>query len=157
MTPSHILLVAPTSDLADTAVRYLLHETQRVKVVQDFGEANAELDREPAALLVTELKLGPYNGLHLALRASDTRTPVIVLGIDDPVLASVARENGIDYLRAPLEFDRLQSLAHALMATRADRSIDALPKEIPQTEPTTWWPAVSDKGTESRHFRLSIV
>jgi DNA-binding response OmpR family regulator len=154
MTPAHILLVAPTSDLADTAVRCLLNEAQKVKVVQDFGAAKAELDREPAALVVTELKLGPYNGLHLALRANATHTPVIVLGTDDPVLETVARENGVDYL-LPLEFDRLQSLAHSLMAAHAD-SNETL-QEVPKTDPMTWWPVASGKGREPAYSRHAFV
>jgi len=155
MTPDHILLVAPTSDLADTAVRCLLNEAQKVKVVRDFCAAKAELESEPAALVVTELKLGPYNGLHLALRAGATHTPVIVLGTDDPVLESVARENGVDYL-PPLEFGRLQSLAHSLMAAHAALSIEPL-QEIPKTEPVTWWPLASDKAREPAHSRHASV
>ena len=156
MTPSHILLVAPTSEIADAAVRRLLDEARKVKVVKDFVSAKKELEREPAALVVTELKLGPYNGLHLALRASDTQTPVIVLGTDDPVLESVARENGVDYLRAPVEFDRLQSLAHALMAAHAVRPIEP-PEEIPHPDLISWWPSASEAGPESRYFRLSVA
>lgn len=147
MTPAHILLVAPTSETADNAVRCLVNEAQKVKVVQDFGSAKAELDREPAALVVTELKLGPYNGLHLALRAGATHTPVIVLGLEDPVLASVAKENGIEYLRSPLELGRLQSLAHALMAEHIESSIDPIADAEPLSD-TTWWPAVAPVASD---------
>ena len=52
-----------------------------VHVVEDFHAARLDLAAAPPDVLVTELRLGAYNGLHLALRgrAAQPRMKVFVL------------------------------------------------------------------------------
>lgn len=141
MKSGHILLVTPTSEVAEFGVRCLAGEVSKLKVVRDFHAAKAELDRDPAALLVTELKLGAYNGLHLALRAQDTDTPSVLLGSADPALESIAREHGVDYLTIPAQLERLRSLA--LQAMAAVQSAAAAAVKWPETAPvdrSDWFP-----------------
>jgi hypothetical protein len=71
-----ILLVSPTPSLekaVSSAIRRLGHH---VLVTKTFEGAKRYLSCAPH-LLVTELKLGAYNGLHLALRAGPIPTIVI--------------------------------------------------------------------------------
>ncbi|HEX2462449.1 MAG TPA: hypothetical protein VHJ58_20060, partial [Vicinamibacterales bacterium] len=47
---------------------------------------------------IAEVRLGDYNGLHLALRAKAGNIPALVLGNPDPVLEREAERLGVLYL-----------------------------------------------------------
>jgi hypothetical protein len=107
--------------------------------VQDFMPAKAHLDGRPA-LLITELKLGAYNGLHLAIRAYTRGIPAIVIGDRDPVLeADAARQQAV-YLPTPVEPETVVAIARKLLnrsqqtrrsARRLVAGISALVNELP--------------------------
>jgi DNA-binding NtrC family response regulator len=76
-----VLLVSPTPSIAkalSSAIRRMGHH---VLVTKTFEGAKRYLSAAPH-LLVTELKLGAYNGLHLALRAGATAIPTVVIADD---------------------------------------------------------------------------
>src|SRR5262245_50480793 len=82
--------------------------------VTDFMPAKTHLDARPD-LLITELKLGAYNGLHLAIRANSNRTPTIVIGDHDPVLeADAARQQAL-YLTPPVDGDHVVDIVRKLL------------------------------------------
>jgi hypothetical protein len=108
-------------------------------VVADFAGAKAYLEKRPD-LLITELKLGPYNGLHLAIRANVTRTPTIVVGEEDSVLHADAERQQAAYLATPLDHQQVVALVAALLreARQTRRSsrkqvppVSALVNEVP--------------------------
>jgi CheY-like chemotaxis protein len=71
-----VLLIAPTaSKVLSQAIR---NEGYHLTVTPSFQVAKTFLAGAPDVLL-TELKLGDYNGLHLALRASALGIPSIVI------------------------------------------------------------------------------
>jgi CheY-like chemotaxis protein len=72
----------------------------------DFAAAKEILCTGPD-LLITDLKLGAYNGLHLAIRSKAQGTPAIVIGEPDPVQETEARRQGARYLPTPIDLDRL--------------------------------------------------
>jgi hypothetical protein len=107
--------------------------------VSDFASAKIYLDKRPD-LLITELKLGAYNGLHLAIRAGVTRTPTIVIGDPDPVLSADAERQHAVYLAAPVDDLQLVALVakllqeahHTRRSTRKQvPAVDALINEVP--------------------------
>jgi DNA-binding response OmpR family regulator len=104
-TPRRVLVVAPDPDVADTLIDWLSSQGHAAHVVTDFEAAKPELDGNPPDLLVTEVKLGAFNGLHLAIRArtSPWDTPSIVIGDPDCVLEKDARNEHVRYLTQPLE------------------------------------------------------
>jgi CheY-like chemotaxis protein len=65
---------------------------------QGFADALKMLEGVEPELLVTGVRLGPYNGLHLLLRvrALYPRAAAIVLGPADPMLAGDARALGAE-------------------------------------------------------------
>lgn len=108
-------------------------------VVSDFAGAKASLDKRPD-LLITELKLGAYNGLHLAIRAGVSRTPTIVVGDIDPVLRADAERQQATYLTPPIDPQRLVALVGELLqgsqhTRRSTRKqvppVNALVNEVP--------------------------
>lgn len=73
-----VLVVSPTSFLAKTLASVISRAGHRVTAVETFQAAKAHLQSAPD-LLITDLKLGEYNGLHLALRCRAVGIPVIVV------------------------------------------------------------------------------
>jgi DNA-binding NtrC family response regulator len=76
------LLVAPTTQLSNTLAKSIRDAGYRLTVVQTFAAAKQVLSLRPD-VLVTELKLADYNGLHLALRGRTMGIPSIVVAEKD--------------------------------------------------------------------------
>lgn len=106
MTPRRrILIVAPSPDVAHTIAEWLSGDEYETVRVGDFAAAKAELDLHAPDLLITELKLGAFNGLHLAIRArvSGAGTRTIVVGDTDRILEAEAQREGARYMTQPLD------------------------------------------------------
>ena len=89
-----------------------------------FEDAKWQLQFEPPDLLMTDVRLGAYNGLHLVIRAhvEHPEMPAIVVDADhDPVLEREASDVGAAYVSRPLEARFLLPivLANAEMRTRS--------------------------------------
>lgn len=95
----HVLLVDPEQERfpqLDKTVRNVADLT----LVKDFLSARRALLESPPDLLVTNLKLGPYNGIHLALLANVSLTRCIVYAQQlDVVLARQVQAAGAFYAR----------------------------------------------------------
>jgi hypothetical protein len=65
------------------AVEAALRLVADVDVCTDFQNARTRLLRQPPDLLITNLRLEAYNGLHLVLLAAATRTRCIVFSTPD--------------------------------------------------------------------------
>jgi hypothetical protein len=80
-------------------------------VVASFSEGKRRLDDSPS-ILISEVRLGDYNGLHLALWARSGNIPAIVLGNADSVLQREAERLGVAYLSdQPERRDLLEAVA----------------------------------------------
>jgi hypothetical protein len=96
----HVLLVDPIAGDRLPKLQPLIHGLAQVIAVEDFPSARACLREALPDLLVTNLRLGAYNGIHLALLASRSRTPCIVYAKEhDLVLARQAQAAGAFYVR----------------------------------------------------------
>ena len=70
-----------------------------------FEDAKQRNRRRHPDILITDVRLGAFNGLQLALLARDVRPDVRVVvfsGFDDPVLKEEARRIGRQYLVKPV-------------------------------------------------------
>ena len=85
----HVLVVARNLRVAERLVAWLEESGRETTLVTTFADAKTHLEMRPD-VVVTELKLGEYNGLHLALKAAAAHIPAVVLGPDDPVLRNDA-------------------------------------------------------------------
>jgi hypothetical protein len=73
-----VLVVSPTPFMAHAVATSVRQCGYTALVVRSFAEAKKHMELRPH-LLITELKLAEYNGLHLALRAQMTDAPAIVI------------------------------------------------------------------------------
>jgi DNA-binding NtrC family response regulator len=85
-----------------------------------FADAKALLVDTRPDLLVTDIRLGAYNGLQLAIYAHDRHPgiPIIVLtGYEDPTLREEAAKSGAVFLVKPVKRDELlQAIEQATAA-----------------------------------------
>jgi DNA-binding NtrC family response regulator len=132
-----VLVVAATAELTRRLERTLCSGAWQPTFVTTFAKAKRHLDGEHPDLLISEIKLGEYNGLHLALRVAAVGIPAIVVG--DPAFAGEAEQLGAMWL-SPTEasgehlsatMNRLVELSHptgydplAMSAISALRSPD---------------------------------
>jgi hypothetical protein len=114
MTPQpRVLLVTPSGG-SQTLAAALRGAGYELRIVADFAVAKSELAGRPE-LLITEVKLGAYNGLHLAIRANSQKTPAIVIGDADPVFEAEAQRQSAAYLITPIEPEVVVATARKLM------------------------------------------
>lgn len=114
-----ILVVAPTPSVAGSVFAWLTDAGCAVTVVDTFAAAKRHLESDPC-LLISEVRLGDYNGLHLALRGQARGIPSILLGQPDPVLERDAQQIGAIYLQK-LDADHLYSVVKPLAAASEPR------------------------------------
>ena len=92
------------SDLSST-VALLREAGYRVAAAGAFDEAKQLLAREMPDLLITDLRLGPYNGLHLILRSRadhPAMAAIVMSRFSDPVLEGEAHRQHADFLLRPV-------------------------------------------------------
>ena len=103
--------------MADRVVGWASSEGHQILVCTDFAEAKPDLEARPPDLLVTELKLGAYNGLHLAIRAQSRGlgTPTIIIGEPDAQVEAEAHQLHAQYVSQPLEGGAFAETARAIL------------------------------------------
>ena len=108
-----VLLVAPTLALAKNLFAWLTDGGYDVALVTSFDAAKVQLRSAPH-LLISEIRLGEYNGLHLASRARAEGIPSVVVGGNDVVLERDAQQMGITYMNPDIDREYLLVLAEHL-------------------------------------------
>ena len=101
-----ILVVAHTPRLASSLVAWLGESGCDLVLANSYAGGKAQLASHPD-LLVTEIKLGEYNGLQLALRGQAAGIPTIVLGPGSEGFAHEAELLGATYLSDDIDSDEL--------------------------------------------------
>ena len=90
----------------------------RVTSTADFDEAKKLIASEGPDLLITDLRLGSYNGLHLILRSRCDHPEMAALVMSrypDPVLEAEARRQNARFLLKPLhDVDLLDAITGVL-------------------------------------------
>jgi CheY-like chemotaxis protein len=89
-----------------------------VESVSTFEEARDRLPLRDPDVLISDVRLGEFNGLHLVIvgRARRPTLVAVVLGAPDPVLAKEAERLGATYLAEPVTEQELSS--HVAMLLR---------------------------------------
>jgi DNA-binding NtrC family response regulator len=92
------------ADLSST-VSLLQAAGYRVAAAAAFEEAKLLLESESPDLLITDLRLGPYNGLHLILRSRadhPAMAAIVMTRFSDPVLEAEAQRQHAGFLLRPI-------------------------------------------------------
>jgi DNA-binding NtrC family response regulator len=82
-----------------------------------YQDAVAQLQASAPDLLVTDVRLGLYNGLQLLLNRPRDIPAVVLTGFPDPVLAGEAQRQGAVYVQKPVNpRDLVDLIRHRLSA-----------------------------------------
>jgi DNA-binding NtrC family response regulator len=104
-----LVVYADTKDRQST-VLLLEAAGYRVASASNFEEAKQLLASEAPDLLITDLRLGSYNGLHLVLRSRTDHPDMAALvtsHFPDPVLEAEAQREQARFLLRPIADDEL--------------------------------------------------
>jgi DNA-binding NtrC family response regulator len=114
-----VLVVSATPSVAHAVATSVRQCGYTALVVRSFAEAKKHMELRPH-LLITELKLAEYNGLHLALRAQMADTPSIVIA--DAPFEQEVEQHGAVWMSPAMAITDLQPIVVRLLqgATAAD-------------------------------------
>ena len=111
-----LLIVDDEPGLLDAMTTAFERAGRDVVGCRTFEEARQKLLAEDFQCLITDVRLGAFNGIQLAVIARD-RNPdlaiIIFSGFDDPVLREEASHVGASYLVKPVTVERLLQLVDA--------------------------------------------
>jgi len=113
-SPSRILIVDDDLALVEGVESAFRAAGEDATSCSSFEVARQMLRSEEFAVLVTDVRLGAFNGLQLALLARDLYpqiTLIVFSGFDDPVLRAEAEHAGAAYVVKPVAISTLLELA----------------------------------------------
>jgi CheY-like chemotaxis protein len=124
-SPLSALVVEPNALDMVRVVSALSAAGFTVTATDNYQEARNRLAAAPPLVLVTEIRLGAYNGLQLALRAEGAgrRTAVVVTSaFPDPVLQRDAERAGATFALKPLTDTELLAAVYRTATRRPDEN-----------------------------------
>jgi DNA-binding response OmpR family regulator len=128
-----ILLVTPNVWAACSTRVALRVAGYDVRVRSTFESGARCLVRKKPDLLIADVRLGAFNGLHLAMRSLSIGIPAIVVGGEDAVLKREAGLMGATYLTAPVDGRALMALVESLASMA-----------LPKAGHVDWAPATAE-------------
>jgi DNA-binding NtrC family response regulator len=105
LTQLKLLIVDDDAGLLDAMHRSLRDALGTVVACSSFEEARRQLKDNRFDALITDVRLGAFNGLQLAVMARDMYPDIRLIvfsGFDDPVLRADAEQIGAVYLVKPV-------------------------------------------------------
>ena len=135
--PHRVLIVDQDPDALSATASILTDAGYLVTPATNFAEATERLMMAPPDLLIADVRLGAYNGLHLVHRVRVDHPEVLAIithDYFDPVLSDEARRAGAVYLVKPLLAPALAQAVRGLLVERPTK---------PGTEDARRWPRKS--------------
>lgn len=105
-----VLLVEDDRDLLQLLTQWLTAAGYDVAPFDRFEPARHYLKTETPDIIVTDVRLGAFNGLHLVVLAKMEHPDIMTLvltAFEDPVLRTEAANLGATYLLKPCSADHL--------------------------------------------------
>ena len=112
-TKLRLLIVDDDVSLLDAMQRALRDSLRTVVACDSFEKARQMLKDQAFDALITDVRLGAFNGLQLAVMARDMYPDmrlIVFSGFDDPVLRADAEQIGAAYLVKPVASAELLKL-----------------------------------------------
>jgi len=85
----------------------------------NFEEARKVTDEQSPDLLIVDVRLGEYNGLHLVIRerlAHPERPIIVISGYPDEQTAAEVRHYGAEFLPKPVNLGELSAMVTRMLA-----------------------------------------
>jgi CheY-like chemotaxis protein len=97
-------------------------------------EAMRTLTATPPHLLITEIRLDSYNGLHLVAMAPKPIPAIVITGYADRAVEADARRLGAEYLSKPVSPGELYAAVHRALSNASTRGVFMPPRADPRTD-----------------------
>jgi len=127
-----LLIVDPVPRTRETVERVLTGAGHYATTVSTFQDAKQRIVLAPPDLLVTSVKLGPYNGIQLVLRLTPGLPSVVIDDAYDPVLEKEATTAGAVYLTRPVDEVALAAIVERLLQEAPDRPSATVARRWPR-------------------------
>ena len=126
------ILIVDDDEATRAGLKQLLEGAgYKVTVAGTFAEGRFALSASTPDLLIVDVRLGAFNGLHLVTTNPRSIPTIIVTGYPDPVLKANAHRLGAEYLVKPVSPAGLMALVKAKLES---------PKEtVPVFTPARRW------------------
>ena len=133
--PFRALVVDTNRDALSATEQMLKPAGYLVARAFTFEEAKRRLELAPPDLLVTAVRLGAFNGLHLVLRAhldSPTMPAIVVDDQRDAALEAEAKKMDAAYLARPFDQHDLVNLARRLLEGLSEQRSSSVERRWPR-------------------------
>jgi two-component system response regulator RegA len=132
----HTVLIVDSNPAALTRTARVFRDAgYHVMTTASFESARWRLRAVPPDLLVTDVRLGDYNGIHLVIRgrSQDQGLPAIVTDVAvDRVLEADAATYGAVYMARPQDPHQLVGVARGLVENRPPRPSTGVARRWPR-------------------------
>src|SRR5688572_26668972 len=122
----------------------LATRAELVKLLADAGfdtltaatvpDAMRVLSTAQPDLLITEIRLDTYNGLHLIAMAPKPIPAIVITGYPDRAVEADARRLGAEYLAKPVSPGELYATVQRALSTAAARGVFMPPRRDPRSD-----------------------
>ncbi len=119
IVPVRVLIVDDEPAIVDSLTLILQRHGYEVTGVTTFDEARRLLRATPPPdLLLTDVRLGSYNGLQLVVLRNAMTAAIIMSGYWDTTIADEGRQHGAIYLLKPVPHAQLLDTIERALAAR---------------------------------------
>jgi DNA-binding response OmpR family regulator len=122
--PPTILIVDEDIDAGTRVANVLSDAGYHVTQAATFKDAARLVSTDPPDLLITEFRLGAFNGLHLMIKSRARRPEIAIIvltGFPDPVLAAHAAQQGATVLVKPVDASDLLAIVRQRVGPLLER------------------------------------
>lgn len=119
--PYRILIVEDHEATRHGLTKVLTNAGYTVLAAGAFAEGRRALTEQAPDLLIADVRLGEYNGLHLVAAAMRAIPTIVITGFPDRVLETEALRLGARYFTKPVAADRLLQAIEDAMVGAAER------------------------------------
>jgi FixJ family two-component response regulator len=118
------ILIVDDDQATRSGLAKLLERAGFETIAASTFQEGARFLREAAPdLLITDVRLGEFNGLHLVVMRPREMPAIVLTGFPDPVLEAEARRAGADYLLKPFSGAEIVRLAEQKLAAAGEHGV----------------------------------
>ena len=129
-----ILIVDDNASTRGELVKLLADAGYEMMTAASVPEAMRLVATTPPNLLITEIRLDSYNGLHLIAMAPKPIPAIVITGYPDRAVEADARRLGAEYLAKPVSPGELYATVQRKLSNAASRGVFLPPRADPRTD-----------------------
>lgn len=120
-----VLIVDDVPDTLGALAEFLNRSGYEALTASSFEQARKAADEQAPDLIIVDVRLGEYNGLHLVIRerlAHPDRPIIVISGYADPQTAAEVRQYGAEFLAKPVRPAELTAMVGRMLGPSSDQA-----------------------------------